>query len=132
MAARPVASGSGHRTCEERRGDVVSTCMHDGGPTGHHGHGAFMGRGRAGGGQGVGRELQGRLHCDQSVLALSERNQHAIRAQSACNQHAIHLAINPSWPEERRVDQLGPIRSCEHENPLERFHTCGEQMGAPW
>jgi hypothetical protein len=59
----------------------------------------------------------------------SERNQSAIRAQSERNQHAIHLAIDPSRPEQRRIDQLGPIRSREHEDPLERFHTWGEQRG---
>jgi hypothetical protein len=40
-----------------------------------------------------------------------------------------HLAIDPSRPEQRRIDQLGPIRSREYEDPLERFHTCGEQKG---
>jgi hypothetical protein len=49
--------------------------------------------------------------------------------QSACNQHASHLAIDPSRPEQRRIDQLGSIRSREYEDPLERFHTCGEPRG---
>ena len=118
MAARPVASGSGHRTCEERRGVVVRTCMHDGGPTGHHRHGAFMGgqgagRGRAGGGQGagrgraggrqevgrrktggrqgLGRGRQGAFIGDYIAINPSRPYQSAIRAQSACNQHVISM-----------------------------------------